>query len=68
MSLTLKLDTSDADLVQRVLKALVAKPDACEEVLRLAERMSTATRRTMPNIPADLVRIAAYIETVGKAG
>ena len=63
MATTLKLAHEDATLVQRVLKALVAKPDACHEVLSLASQGHSYPAEQV----GALVRIANYIETVGKA-
>ena len=64
MAITLKLNNADADLTRRVLMALVAKPDACDLVLRTAN----VSRPAVSNATTALVRIANYIETVEKAG
>ena len=70
MALTLKLATHDAEIVRRVLLALVARPEACESVLQLA--LASYRIRRMSPVPHDvvvpqLVRIAGYIETAIEA-
>lgn len=64
MALTLKLKEQDAHLIQKVLRALVARGETCDEVLHRALVTRTATHEDV----AALVRIASYIETVELAG
>lgn len=64
MARLLKLSDFDADLVQRILMALVAKPDACDAVLYAAGVERGIHKEAVQTV----VRIANYIETVGKAG
>ena len=61
--ITLKLARTDAMLVQRVLTALVAKPDACHTVLSLAAQAHSYPAEQV----GALVRITHYIQTVGMA-
>lgn len=64
MVVALKMHETDADLIQRVLMALVARPEECERVLYGAgvERAGNA------DVVRALVRIANYVDTVVKAG
>ncbi len=64
MAVILKLHKVDADLMRRVLMALVARPDACDAVLHGAG----VERAIHKDAVKTVVRIANYIETVEKAG
>lgn len=64
MAQTLKLNDFDADLVQRVLLALAARPEACDPVLYAAG----VERPIQAEAVAHLVRIANYMDTVSRAG
>lgn len=64
MAVILKLNENDADLLQRTIMALAAKPEACDSVLLLAGVL----RAGQGDAVTTLVRIGNYIETVAKAG
>ncbi len=59
---TLRMHQLDADLVVRVLMALVARPDECDAVLFRAG----VERPVQADAVRTLVRVANYAETVIK--
>ncbi len=64
MALTFKLNTFDADLLTRTLRALVVGTEACDQVLYAAGLEPSVHKEAVEK----LIRIAGYLETVDKAG